>query len=130
MLLLWMASVSWVRDRPRAESSGSPTAACASRRHCAAADWNDPAARIIPGLLPVRRTKARRSPDADSNPAESAIAEETRRDLEQLRYLRTYTTSWSASLTPRSFLTLARGHAKQRAEQVFTLPALVESFRV
>ena len=60
----------------------------------------------------------------------SAIAEETRRDLEQLRYLRTYTTSWSASLTPRSFLTLARGHAKQRAEQAFTLPELVESFRV
>jgi hypothetical protein len=60
----------------------------------------------------------------------SAIAEETRHHLEQLRYLRTYTTSWSASLTPRSFLTLARGAAKQRAEQPFTLPELVDSFRV
>jgi hypothetical protein len=59
----------------------------------------------------------------------SAIATETRRHLEQLRYLRTYTTSWSASLTPRSFLTLARGHAKERAEQPVTLPELVESFR-
>ena len=59
----------------------------------------------------------------------SAIAAETRRHLEQLRYLRTYTTSWSASLTPRSFLTLARGYAKQRAEQPVTLPELVDSFR-
>jgi hypothetical protein len=59
----------------------------------------------------------------------SAIATETRGHLEQLRYLRTYTTSWSASLTPRSFLTLARGYAKQRAEQPVTLPELVDSFR-
>ena len=59
----------------------------------------------------------------------SAIAAETRRHLEQLRYLRTYTTSWSASLTPRSFLSLARGYAKQRAEQPVTLPELVDSFR-
>ena len=59
----------------------------------------------------------------------SAIAAETRHHLEQLRYLRTYSTSWSASLTPRSFLTLARGYAKQRAEQPATLPELVESFR-
>jgi hypothetical protein len=59
----------------------------------------------------------------------SSIAAETRRHLEQLRYLRTYTTSWSASLTTRSFLTLARGHAKERAEQPVTLPELVDSFR-
>ena len=59
----------------------------------------------------------------------SAIASETRRHLEQLRYLRTYTTTWSASLTPRSFLTLARGNAKQRAEQPVALPELVDSFR-
>jgi hypothetical protein len=59
----------------------------------------------------------------------SAIAAETRRHLEQLRYLRTYTASWSASLTPRSFFTLARGHAKERAEQPVTLPELVDSFR-
>jgi hypothetical protein len=59
----------------------------------------------------------------------SAIAVETRHHLEQLRYLRTYTASWSASLTPRSFLTLARVAAKQRAEQPITLPELVDSFR-
>jgi hypothetical protein len=59
----------------------------------------------------------------------SAIAAETRGHLEQLRYLRTYTTSWSASLTPRSFLALARGSAKQRAEQPVALPELVDSFR-
>src|SRR3984957_18308154 len=59
----------------------------------------------------------------------SAIAAETRRHLEQLRYLRTYTTSWSASLTPRSFLALARGSAKERAEQPVTLPELVDGFR-
>jgi hypothetical protein len=59
----------------------------------------------------------------------SAMAAETRRHLEQLRYLRTYTTSWSASLTPRSFLTLAREYAKERAEQPVTLPELVDTFR-
>jgi hypothetical protein len=59
----------------------------------------------------------------------SVIATETRQHLEQLRYLRTYTASWSASLTPRSFLAIARGSAKQRAEQPVTLPELVDSFR-
>ena len=59
----------------------------------------------------------------------SAIAAETRHHLEQLRYLRTFTASWSASVTPRTFLTLARGYAKQRAEQPITLPELVDSFR-
>ena len=59
----------------------------------------------------------------------SAIVAETRGHLDQLRYLRTYTTSWSASLTPKSILTLAGGYAKQRAEQPVTLPELVDSFR-
>lgn len=59
----------------------------------------------------------------------SPIAAESGRHLEQLRYLRTYTTNWSASLIPKSFLTLARGSAKQRAEQPVTLPELVDSFR-
>jgi hypothetical protein len=59
----------------------------------------------------------------------SAIAAETRSHLEQLRYLRTYTTTWSASLAPRSFLALARGNAKQRAEQPVALPELVDTFR-
>jgi hypothetical protein len=59
----------------------------------------------------------------------SDIAVDTRRYLEQLRYLRTYSTNWSASLAPRPFLALARGYAKQRAEQQVTLPGLVASFR-
>lgn len=59
----------------------------------------------------------------------SAIAAESRRRLEQLRYLRTYTTNWSASLTPRTFLTLVRSKTKQRAEQPVTLPELVDNFR-
>jgi hypothetical protein len=59
----------------------------------------------------------------------SAIAAETRRHLEQLRYLRTYSTSWSAALTSRAFLSFARGYAKERAEQPVTLPELVDSFR-
>ena len=60
---------------------------------------------------------------------QSAIAAETRGHLEQLRYLRTYTTTWSASLAPRSFLALTRGNAKQRAEQPVALPELVDTFR-
>ena len=59
----------------------------------------------------------------------SAIAVETRRHLEELRYLRTYTTNWSVSLTPRLFLRVAGEHARQRAEQPLTLPELVASFR-
>jgi hypothetical protein len=59
----------------------------------------------------------------------SEIAAETRRHLEQLRYLRTYTATWSASVSLKSFLTLAQGAAKQRAEQPVTLPELVDSFR-
>lgn len=59
----------------------------------------------------------------------SAIAAESRRRLEQLKYLRTYTTGWSASLTPRTFLALVRSKTKQRAEQPATLPELVDDFR-
>jgi hypothetical protein len=59
----------------------------------------------------------------------SEIAAETRRHLEQLRYLRTYTASWSASLSIKSVLAFARGSAKQRAEQPVTLPELVDIFR-
>jgi hypothetical protein len=59
----------------------------------------------------------------------SAIAAETRRHLEQLRYLNTYSTKWSASLAPRIFPALAREYAKERTEQPVTLPELVDSFR-
>jgi hypothetical protein len=59
----------------------------------------------------------------------SAIATETRRHLEQLRYLRMYTASWSRSLTARSVLVLTRWYAKERADQPAMLPELVDSFR-
>jgi hypothetical protein len=58
----------------------------------------------------------------------SALARDTRRHLDDLRYLRTYTTSLSASL-PRPFLNLALGRARLRAEQPITLPELVDTFR-
>jgi len=59
----------------------------------------------------------------------SAIERETREHLEDLKFLRTYTSNWSASVTPRSFLTIARGYSKQRSEQPVTLPELVNRFR-
>jgi len=59
----------------------------------------------------------------------SEIEKETRDHLEELRFLRTYTSNWSASVTPRSFLTIARGYSKQRSEQPVTLPELVNRFR-
>jgi hypothetical protein len=59
----------------------------------------------------------------------SPIARETRHHMEQLKFLRTYSTNWSASLIPRAFLTVTGGYAKQRAEQPVTLPDLVGSLR-
>jgi hypothetical protein len=59
----------------------------------------------------------------------SQIAVATRGHQEQLRYLRTDTSSWTATLTPWSLLNIARQSARQRAEQPFTLPELVEAFR-
>lgn len=59
----------------------------------------------------------------------SAIVAESRRRLERLRYLRTYTTNHSVSLIPAPFLNLLRGSAKERAEQPVTLPELVDDFR-
>jgi hypothetical protein len=59
----------------------------------------------------------------------SPVAAETRRHLEELKYLRTYTTRLSATLTPRSLFSLTGEKAKERAEQPFTLPELVTTFR-
>jgi hypothetical protein len=59
----------------------------------------------------------------------SPIAVETRRHLEELKYLRTYTTSVSAMLAPRPFASFAGEKTKERAEQPVTLPELVASFR-
>jgi hypothetical protein len=59
----------------------------------------------------------------------SAIEKDTRYHLEELKFLRTYTSNWSASVTPRSFLTIARGYSKERSEQPVTFPELVNRFR-
>jgi hypothetical protein len=65
----------------------------------------------------------------DSGDVPAGIAAETRRSQMKLKYLRTTSMNWSASLAPRTFLTLARGHARQLAEQPVTLPELVDDFR-
>jgi hypothetical protein len=52
-----------------------------------------------------------------------------RREKEMLNYLRTYTTSWSASLTLKSLPSLTRSRAKELAEQPLTLPELVARYR-
>ena len=57
------------------------------------------------------------------------MADRTRRQLADLRYLRTYTTSWSASVTPLSAFGLGRSRGRQLAEQPVTLPELVTRCR-
>ena len=59
----------------------------------------------------------------------SPIAAETRRHIEELRYLRTYTTNWSSTLTPAAIFNLGWGRARQSVEQPITLPELVDKFR-
>jgi hypothetical protein len=59
----------------------------------------------------------------------SAIAAETRRHLEELKYLSTYSTRVSGTLLPKPILSLTGEKARERAEQPFTLPELVTSFR-
>lgn len=59
----------------------------------------------------------------------SPIAAETRRYLDQLRYLRTYTSNRSSSVTPKSLGSLTWGSSQERAEQPVTLPELIDSFR-
>ena len=62
-------------------------------------------------------------------PSGSPIEAETRHHQEQLRYLRTFTSKWSQSLTLKSLVSLTRGYSKERAEQPITLPELIDSFR-
>jgi hypothetical protein len=60
---------------------------------------------------------------------EAPMADRSRRLLADLRYLRTYSTGWSASVTPVSALRLARSRGRQLAEQPVTLPELVARYR-
>ena len=56
---------------------------------------------------------------------QAPMEDRTRRQLADLRYLRTYTTAWNASMKPISAFGLARSHGRQLAEQPVTLPELV-----
>jgi uncharacterized membrane protein YeaQ/YmgE (transglycosylase-associated protein family) len=62
-------------------------------------------------------------------PQYSAMAVTTRRHLEALRFLRTYSTGWSATLTPTALINLARSVGRAQAEQPAGLPDLVAQFR-
>ena len=57
------------------------------------------------------------------------IARRTQRHIEDLRFQRTYSSSWGPTLTPASFLSFAWSRGKQRAEQPIGLPRLVAQFR-
>jgi hypothetical protein len=57
------------------------------------------------------------------------MQDRTRRQLADLRYLRTYTTSLNASVKPLSAFGLAGGRGRQLAEQPVTLPELVARYR-
>jgi hypothetical protein len=62
-------------------------------------------------------------------PPQDRIARRTRLHLEDLRFQRTYSSSWGPTLMPASFLSFAWSRGKQRAEQPAGLPALVAQFR-
>jgi hypothetical protein len=62
-------------------------------------------------------------------PAQDRIARRTQRHLEDLRFQRTYSSSWGPALMPASFFSFAWSRGKQRAEQPAGLPALVAQFR-
>jgi hypothetical protein len=62
-------------------------------------------------------------------PPQESIARRTQRHLEDLRFQRTYSSSWGPALTPASFLSFAWSRGRERAEQPAGLPALVAQFR-
>jgi KAP family P-loop domain len=62
-------------------------------------------------------------------PPQDRIARLTQRHLEDLRFQRTYSSSWGPTLTPASFLSFAWSRGRERAEQPAGLPALVARFR-
>ena len=57
------------------------------------------------------------------------MLDRSRRLLADLRYLRTYTTGWSASVTQVPALGLARSRSRELAEQPVTLPELIACYR-
>jgi hypothetical protein len=62
-------------------------------------------------------------------PPQDRIAGRTQRHLEELRFQRTYSSSWGPTLTSASFLSFAWSRGRERAEQPAGLPALVAQFR-
>jgi hypothetical protein len=65
---------------------------------------------------------------AEAHPQDD-IARRTQRHLEDLRFQRTYSSSWGPTLTAASFLSFAWSRGRERAEQPAGLPALVAQFR-
>jgi hypothetical protein len=65
---------------------------------------------------------------AEAHP-QDGIARRTQRHLEDLRFQRTYSSSWGPTLTAASFLSFAWSRGRERAEQPAGLPALVAQFR-
>jgi hypothetical protein len=65
---------------------------------------------------------------AEASP-QDRIAPQTQRHLEDLRFQRTYSSSWGPTLTAASFLSFAWSRGRERAEQPAGLPALVAQFR-
>jgi len=61
-------------------------------------------------------------------PALSPIAVETRRRLNELRFLRTFSNSWGSTLSP-AIISLTGTLGRERAEQPAGLPAIVAQFR-
>jgi hypothetical protein len=62
-------------------------------------------------------------------PALSPMAVETRRRLNELRFLHTYSSSWGSTLPPAAIFNLTGTRGKERAEQPAGLPAIVAQFR-
>jgi hypothetical protein len=62
-------------------------------------------------------------------PLQDRIARRTQRHLEDLRFQRTYSSSWGPTLASASFLSFAWSRGRERAEQPIGLPALVAQFR-
>jgi hypothetical protein len=59
----------------------------------------------------------------------SPMAVETRRRLNELRFLHTYSSSWGSTLQPTAIINLTGSIGKVRAEQPAGLPAIVAEFR-